>query len=158
MALSVGMSSEWGKMEMERHLSVPDWQAGCLNTFNPLHSCSEKNFAVSHSLPKGIPPSPVNILYGSEGGIGLVTVWGRLVGFQVAWLINAMKTEPLMRHFLVVFHVIPHQGQTRSSNRRVHAVLRRLLCSYLRPGHRRSSQRQYHDQGNWTGTVMFNRH
>lgn len=76
---------------------------------------------------------------------------GVLVGFQVVWLINAMKTEPLMRHFLVVVCVICHQGQTRPSNWRVHAVMRRLLCSYLRPGHRRSSQWQYHDQGNWAG-------
>lgn len=76
---------------------------------------------------------------------------GVLVGFQVVWLINAMKTETLMRHFLAVFRIISYQGQTRSSNRRVHVVLRRLLCSYLCPGYRRSSQRQYHDQGNWAG-------
>lgn len=79
-----------------------------------------------------------------------------LAGPQVRWRSNATRTKTLMLHFLVClfFFFILHQGQTRSSHRRVHAVLRWLLCSYLRLGHWRSSQRQYHDQGNWTGTVM----
>lgn len=58
-------------------------KTGCLNTFNPLHSCSEKNFAVSHSLPKGSPPSSVNILCGSEGGNRPCDCVGALSGFPV---------------------------------------------------------------------------
>lgn len=60
-----------------------------------------------------------------------------------------------MLSFLVCLSdIYCYQEQTWSSNRGVHAVLCWLLCGYLCLGNWRSSQWQYHDQGNRTGTIL----
>lgn len=49
--------------------------------------------------------------------------------------------------------VVTNQRCSGSSHRGVHSVVCRLLCSYLRPGHRRPPQWQHHGPQHWTGSA-----
>lgn len=155
MASSVGMSGEWEMMGMERHPDMFDWQH-VLFAHSPSTLQFGKDFGSQSFIGRRNSSSFCEYFVWQRGVESALWVWvcgGGGSGFPGCVMNQCHQSKPLMRHFLVVFCIIPHQGQTRSSNRRVYPVLRRLLCSYLRPGHWRSSQWQYNDQGNWTGTV-----